>query len=184
MCGIAGIAALSPVNRDAVQAMTDLMVHRGPDGEGQWLSADGRVCFGHRRLAIIDLTDRAAQPMQDAQGSLSITYNGEIYNYKEIRAELAEAGSGSIPIAIRRSFLNPIVNGGTPASTGSMGCSHSRCTTRRQKGSCAHATGSAKSPSCFLTAEISSLSRPNTRRWPPSMAYERIFTPPCWHNSW
>ena len=92
MCGIAGIAALSPVNRDAVQAMTDLMVHRGPDGEGQWLNADGRVCFGHRRLAIIDLTDRAAQPMQDAQGSLSITYNGEIYNYKEIRAELAEAG--------------------------------------------------------------------------------------------
>ena len=92
MCGIAGIVALGPVNRAAVQAMTDLMVHRGPDGEGQWASADGRVCFGHRRLAIIDLTERAAQPMQDAGGALSITYNGEIYNYKEIRAELADTG--------------------------------------------------------------------------------------------
>ncbi|MEC8288224.1 MAG: asparagine synthetase B, partial [Pseudomonadota bacterium] len=80
MCGLAGIAALSNVNRAAVQAMTDLMVHRGPDGEGLWLSADERICFGHRRLSIIDLTGRAAQPMQDTTGNYTLTYNGEIYN--------------------------------------------------------------------------------------------------------
>ena len=133
MCGIAGIAALSPVNRDAVQAMTDLMVHRGPDGEGQWLNADGRVVL-RTPTAGDHRPDRPrGAPMQDAQGSLSITYNGEIYNYKEIPPNWPKRGSGSIPIAIRRSFSNPIVNGGTPASTGSTGCSHSRCTTRRQK---------------------------------------------------
>ena len=73
--------------------MTDLMVHRGPDGEGSWLSADKRICFGHRRLSIIDLTDRAAQPMQDTTGTYTLTYNGEIYNYKEVRAELAALGT-------------------------------------------------------------------------------------------
>lgn len=93
MCGLAGIAALSNVNRAAVQAMTDLMVHRGPDGEGLWLSADDRICFGHRRLSIIDLTDRAAQPMQDTTGTYTLTYNGEIYNFKEVRAELAALGA-------------------------------------------------------------------------------------------
>ncbi len=93
MCGLAGIAALSYVNRAAVQAMMDLMVHRGPDGEGSWLSADKRICFGHRRLSIIDLTDRATQPMQDTTGTYTLTYNGEIYNYKEVRAELAALGT-------------------------------------------------------------------------------------------
>ena len=93
MCGLAGIAALSDVNRAAVQAMTDLMVHRGPDGEGLWLSADERICFGHRRLSIIDLTGRAAQPMQDTTGDYTLTYNGEIYNFKEVRAELAALGA-------------------------------------------------------------------------------------------
>jgi len=93
MCGIAGIIGARAVNPNAVQAMTDLMVHRGPDGEGQWSTYDGRVCFGHRRLAIIDITDKGAQPMQTGDGTLTITYNGEIYNYRELREELKTLGA-------------------------------------------------------------------------------------------
>lgn len=92
MCGIAGIAGARAVNRTAVQAMTDLMVHRGPDGEGQWQSDDGHVVFGHRRLAIIDITEKGAQPMRAAGGGLTITYNGEIYNYRELRDALKAEG--------------------------------------------------------------------------------------------
>lgn len=92
MCGIAGIAGMRAVNKAAVQAMTDLMAHRGPDGEGQWQSDDGQIVFGHRRLAIIDITEKGAQPMRGAGGDLTITYNGEIYNYRELRDELRANG--------------------------------------------------------------------------------------------
>jgi asparagine synthase (glutamine-hydrolysing) len=68
------------------------MTARGPDGHGEWFSGDGRVAFGHRRLAIIDLTDRAAQPMTSADGQLVITFNGEIYNYRELRKTLEAQG--------------------------------------------------------------------------------------------
>lgn len=93
MCGIAGIAGIRAVNASAVQAMTDLMVHRGPDGEGQWLSDNGRVAFGHRRLAIIDISEKGAQPMHDVGGTMTITYNGEIYNFHELRDELKAEGA-------------------------------------------------------------------------------------------
>ncbi len=92
MCGIAGIVANRPVNSAAVQAMTDLLAHRGPDGEGLWLAADKRVGLGHRRLAVIDPTPGGAQPMADAAGTVVLTFNGEIYNYREIAGQLAEAG--------------------------------------------------------------------------------------------
>ena len=62
--------------------------HRGPDGAGDWTSPDGRVGFVHRRLAIIDLSPNGAQPMQAPNGTV-ITYNGEIYNYVELRRELS-----------------------------------------------------------------------------------------------
>ncbi len=62
MCGIAGLAGLSAVNQAAVASTIELMAHRGPDGQGLWRSPDGRVCLGHRRLAIIDLSERGAQP--------------------------------------------------------------------------------------------------------------------------
>ena len=68
------------------------MAARGPDGSGDWLSADGRVGFTHRRLAIIDLSERGAQPMHSADGALTITFNGEIYNYRELKAELEAKG--------------------------------------------------------------------------------------------
>ena len=92
MCAIAGIIARRPVNLDAVRAMTTRMAHRGPDGEGFWSNADKHVCFGHRRLAIMDLSDAGSQPMTDATGKYVISFNGEVYNYLEIRKKLQMRG--------------------------------------------------------------------------------------------
>lgn len=99
MCGLAAIYAYGgdapPVNEQALVACSARMARRGPDGDGLWLSADARVGFAHRRLAIIDLGDRAAQPMSLVSGGprLDITYNGEIYNFRELRRELEATGS-------------------------------------------------------------------------------------------
>jgi asparagine synthase (glutamine-hydrolysing) len=92
MCGIAGLRLSDPrgqVSRALLAGMTDSLVHRGPDGRGQELL--GRVGLGHRRLAIIDLAG-GAQPMSDAAGDVWLTYNGEIYNFRELQAELEAAG--------------------------------------------------------------------------------------------
>jgi asparagine synthase (glutamine-hydrolysing) len=91
MCGIAGVVlrGRAPVDRDVVRRMTAALEHRGPDGEGSFF-ADG-VGLGHRRLKIVDLSEASAQPMLGARGS-ALTYNGEIYNWNELRAELAKAG--------------------------------------------------------------------------------------------
>ncbi|QIG93402.1 asparagine synthase (glutamine-hydrolyzing) [Bradyrhizobium sp. 6(2017)] len=92
MCGVAGILNLDgrPVSSHVLRAMTQAIAHRGPDGEGQWI--DGSIGLGHRRLAIIDLSPTGAQPMQTADGRFVISYNGEIYNYRELRAELEAQG--------------------------------------------------------------------------------------------
>lgn len=94
MCGIAGIFHFAdsnrPVDRDVLDTMTDSLAHRGPDGRGVWHAPS--IGLGHRRLAIIDLTDNAAQPMEDAEGRLVITYNGEIYNFRELRDQLEAKG--------------------------------------------------------------------------------------------
>jgi asparagine synthase (glutamine-hydrolysing) len=94
MCGIAGIIA-STARPDAfirLRSMTDAIIHRGPDGEGHWVSSNGHVGFGHRRLSIIDLSDNGRQPMHYAEGRYTITFNGEIYNYIEIKKELLLKG--------------------------------------------------------------------------------------------
>src|SRR5262245_42161249 len=70
--------------------MTASLSHRGPDGDG--VAAFGPIVLGHRRLAIIDLSAAAAQPMTDSTGALAIVFNGEIYNYREVRKELIAAG--------------------------------------------------------------------------------------------
>lgn len=90
MCGIAGIVTADPgrLHVDGLKGMTDRIAHRGPDGEGQWISTDGRVGLAHRRLSIIDLSEAGKQPMH-YQDRYSITFNGEIYNYVELR-ELCE----------------------------------------------------------------------------------------------
>jgi len=100
MCGFSAIYAYAsdaaPVNAGELQRINDHMEARGPDGEGEWFSSDGRVGFGHKRLAIIDTSETGAQPMQlegeDGTPRLVITYNGEIYNYQALRADLEQQG--------------------------------------------------------------------------------------------
>src|SRR5215210_5147206 len=90
MCGIGGAASLSLSQLErpqgAVELMNEVLQHRGPDGEGTWVHPREVVAFAHRRLAIIDLTT-GEQPMTDGAGNW-ITYNGEIYNYIELRGLL------------------------------------------------------------------------------------------------
>ncbi|WP_298363169.1 asparagine synthase (glutamine-hydrolyzing) [uncultured Bradyrhizobium sp.] len=91
MCGIFGLVAKNGlVDAGQVDRLTDLVAHRGPDGRG--VRINGNVGLGHRRLAIIDLTEDGAQPMRDRLLPIWITYNGEIYNYLELRAELEALG--------------------------------------------------------------------------------------------
>jgi asparagine synthase (glutamine-hydrolysing) len=92
MCGIAGALSAGPVDRAAIEKMRDLLVHRGPDDAGIWSSEDGRVCLGHRRLKILDLSPDANQPFLSGDGRYALNFNGEIYNHQALRAELAAAG--------------------------------------------------------------------------------------------
>jgi asparagine synthase (glutamine-hydrolysing) len=96
MCGIVATYAYrgsaDPVDREELRAVRDHLIARGPDGKGEWFSADGRVGLGHRRLAIIDLSEGGAQPKVSADGALVISFNGEIYNYRELREELRAKG--------------------------------------------------------------------------------------------
>src|SRR3954452_2377050 len=96
VCGINGIfayhTAAPPPSRDELLRTRGARRRRGPDGSGVWWSADRRLALGHRRLSILDLSSRAAQPMTSADGRLAITYNGEIYNFPELRAELERDG--------------------------------------------------------------------------------------------
>ena len=87
MCGLAGIFAYGdgalPVDETELLKMREAMSARGPDGAGSWLAANRRIGLAHRRLALVDLTDTGAQPMANADGTLQIVFNGEIYNYRE-----------------------------------------------------------------------------------------------------
>jgi asparagine synthase (glutamine-hydrolysing) len=94
MCGIAGGFAYSApqLDRDELRRMSAKLATRGPDGSGEWWSDDGRIGLAHRRLAIIDLSDAGRQPMRDGGDNVVITFNGEIYNHKTLRAELELEG--------------------------------------------------------------------------------------------
>ncbi len=96
MCGITGYLTERTDSRDAQRATLDRMTtaigHRGPDAQGLWHSADGCCHLGHRRLSIIDLSPTGAQPMQTPSGRFVIVFNGEIYNYLELRQELEGKG--------------------------------------------------------------------------------------------
>lgn len=94
MCGIAGIVRFNSekfIRVSELKRMSDTLVHRGPDGEGQWVSDCGQVGLAHRRLSIIDLSDHGAQPMHYLDRYV-ITFNGEIYNYIELKQQLQKAG--------------------------------------------------------------------------------------------
>ncbi len=89
MCGINGIISFkAPVDELRVKKMNSCLAHRGPDGSGEWVSPDKKVVLGHRRLSIIDLSERGSQPMCDSSKKLWIVFNGEIYNYVELKEEL------------------------------------------------------------------------------------------------
>ena len=94
MCGIAGIVSLTadlvPRLDASLAVLSRMIAHRGPDGDGAWITASHRAGLTHRRLAIIDLSDAARQPMVGPAGAV-ITYNGEIYNYLELRADLSSS---------------------------------------------------------------------------------------------
>ena len=94
MCGIAGIMMLNGegVVRSDLQRMSNALAHRGPDGEGYWSSDDQSCAFAHRRLAILDIEQRADQPMVSPAGNITLVFNGEIYNFLEVRAELEAMG--------------------------------------------------------------------------------------------
>lgn len=97
MCGIAGFWDTSvTTSYDAMQNlvthMRDALIHRGPDGGGNWVDVESGVAFGHRRLAILDLSEHGHQPMVSAHGRYVITYNGEIYNHLEVKQELLQQG--------------------------------------------------------------------------------------------
>jgi asparagine synthase (glutamine-hydrolysing) len=96
MCGINGIysfhSSAPPVDVDELTRTREAMRSRGPDAAGTWISPDRRVGFGHRRLSIIDVSDRANQPMVSREGDMVLTFNGEIYNFAELRAELKREG--------------------------------------------------------------------------------------------
>ncbi len=94
MCGICGVFGYrdgAPASEQSVRSMADAIAHRGPDGEGYFV--DGAVGLGHRRLSIIDLSEGGAQPMHSHSGRYVIVFNGEIYNYLELRQQLAARGA-------------------------------------------------------------------------------------------
>lgn len=96
MCGLVAFFAYHPVapeiDRDELRQVRDYMTARGPDGSGEWVSADGRIGLGHRRLSIIDLSESGSQPMTNEDGRIRIVFNGEIYNYRPLREELQRRG--------------------------------------------------------------------------------------------
>src|SRR2546425_12506005 len=97
MCGVVGVFSYAsgnskPIDLALLTRMRDTLAHRGPDDQGVYLSEDCRLGLGHRRLSIIDLSSAARQPMMNADGRLSLVYNGEIYSYRELTAGLEERG--------------------------------------------------------------------------------------------
>jgi len=115
MCGITGLINLdgAPVCPVILKKMTDAIAHRGPDGEGHWI--EGNVGLGHRRLAIIDLSPAGHQPMISADHRWVLSYNGEVYNFRELRAELEAAGYWFRSQSDSEVVLNALAHWGTAA---------------------------------------------------------------------
>ncbi len=115
MCGIAGILNLdgAPVSPAVLQRMTDAVAHRGPDGDGHWI--EGNVGLGHRRLAIIDPSPAGHQPMASSDHRYLLTYNGELYNFRELQAELETLGYWFRSRCDTEVVLNALVHWGPAA---------------------------------------------------------------------
>ena len=94
MCGIAGYISLTNgISPNQLKQATSLMQHRGPDAEGFYFSDDNKVGLAHRRLSILDLSNAANQPMHSADGRYCIVFNGEVYNFKELKNQLIDKGA-------------------------------------------------------------------------------------------
>jgi asparagine synthase (glutamine-hydrolysing) len=96
MCGFSGVLQAGGRDRDpaaSLRRMTSALRHRGPDAAGEWVDVDAGVALGHRRLSILDLSGAGSQPMRSASDRFVLTYNGEIYNFLELRAELMDLGA-------------------------------------------------------------------------------------------
>lgn len=115
MCGVAGLIRFggAPVAADTLKSMGDAIAHRGPDGEGVWVR--GSVGLAHRRLSIIDLSDAASQPMVSSDGRSVLAYNGEIYNYRELRVELEKCGYRFRSASDTEVVLNALIEWGANA---------------------------------------------------------------------
>src|SRR3954470_5433380 len=92
MCGIAGLLSRDAVTPQLVRRLTRPIAHRGPDDEGIWIDTEAGIGLGHRRLSIIDLSAAGHQPMHSPAGRFVLTFNGEIYNYADLRGQLEAAG--------------------------------------------------------------------------------------------
>ena len=115
MCGIAGLIHLdnSPVSSVVLQSMTDALIHRGPDDEGHWI--ENNVGIGHRRLSIIDLSPAGRQPMVSTNDRYVLSYNGEVYNFRELRRELKNKGYKFRSQTDSEVVLNSLTEWGTKA---------------------------------------------------------------------
>jgi asparagine synthase (glutamine-hydrolysing) len=91
MCGIVGYWGQA-AERGLVEAMAERIAHRGPDAHGSWVDPERGIALGHRRLSILDLSPAGAQPMRSPCGDYVVSYNGEIYNHLDLRAELERIG--------------------------------------------------------------------------------------------
>ncbi|MBI1203305.1 MAG: asparagine synthase (glutamine-hydrolyzing) [Rhodopseudomonas sp.] len=116
MCGIAGVfgfgRSAGPDDAAVVARLNALQSRRGPDGEGLWTDEGGRVVLGHRRLAIVDIGAAGAQPMADASGRWLISFNGEIYNYRELRRDLEAQGCRFLTHSDTEVLINVVAHWG------------------------------------------------------------------------
>ena len=115
MCGIAGYLNLNrePAQQEILEKMVSQLVHRGPDGSGNFV--DSEVAIGHRRLAILDLSELASQPMVSANGRWVLSYNGEIYNFRELRKDLENLGAVFKSLSDTEVVLNALIYWGDEA---------------------------------------------------------------------
>lgn len=119
MCGITGFLDLRSErtrNREIVVAMTQAIAHRGPNAEGLWQSPDGVVNLGHRRLSIIDLSPTGAQPMVSRDGRYVLIFNGEIYNFQELRETLEAEGNSFVGTSDTEVLLMALIRWGTQST--------------------------------------------------------------------
>ena len=144
MCGIAGCYQQTDGPK-LIDVMTERIAHRGPDANGTWNHENDRVSIqlGHRRLSIIDLSAAAGQPL--SKRGLTLVYNGELYNYKELRAELTSRGVSFVTASDTEVVLEAWRYWGRRRCPGSAACSRSPWPTRRPASCSWRVTRSASS---------------------------------------